>query len=80
MQALQIAPEYKEQIIKEAFDLMGLPQPKTPMTPPMQPGAPMGQPGQSTQMGMPSAPAQQNAEAIQTNSGIANQQALAPKM
>ena len=79
MQALQIAPEYKDQIIKEAFDLMGLPTPKANAMPPMQPGMQPGQPGQSTQMGMAPGIANQTPEAIKTGASVANQMGLRPR-
>lgn len=35
---LNVAPEYKDAIVKQTFDLMGLPEPKTPPAPAQAPG------------------------------------------
>lgn len=60
----KIAPQYADQIVKEAFDLMGLPPPKQPSPQQMQQGQPQGaqgpiaspmQPGQQIQQGQTNA-------------------------
>lgn len=52
LQMLQMTPEYKDSIVKDVYDLLGLGQPKKVPLAPEQPGAP-GQGGQP-QPGMPS--------------------------
>ena len=71
IQTLQIAPEYKDQTIKEIFDLMGLPEPRINKPNPLQ--AP--QQG-STQMGMQPNQAQVTPQSMVTKSNVANQQGL----
>lgn len=50
---LNVAPEYRDAILRQAFDLMGLTEPKLPRSiTPMQPGMPQ-MPGQPPIMGVP---------------------------
>lgn len=54
MSMLQAAPQFQEPIVKEAFDLMGLAQPKMPMQlPQQQQPQPQGQPQGQPQAGAP---------------------------
>ena len=72
IQTLQIAPEYKEQTIKEIFNLMGLPEPKINKQNSIQP-----QMMASTQQGIQAPqPKPMNGQAMATKSNVANQQAL----
>jgi hypothetical protein len=41
IQIMQIAPEYRESVVRQLYDLMGLPQPKAPKAPQAPQGAPM---------------------------------------
>lgn len=66
--ALQAVPEYRQPILDELFDAMGLPPFKAPQQMPQMPGQP-GQPGQPN----PTAPGQQNPQEqmTQANTGEA---------
>ena len=79
IQLMQIAPEYRESMIRDVYDLMGLSLPKVnaqpqgqpgqPQTPPGQtPGVPMGQPG--SQQAQPSP---MNMQQIMQNANIRKQ-------
>ena len=75
IQTLQLAPEYKDSIIREVYDLMGLTPPKQPVAPQMG-----GMPG-STQQGVQTPQgAQPSAQRMATNGNVANQQGLTPKL
>jgi len=83
IQTLQIAPEYKDQTIKEIFNLMGLPEPHVNKPNPLQPQPQMGpdgkpmMPGQSTQQGIQQPqPMGIGQQALATKSNVANQQGL----
>jgi len=60
---LKFAPQYSDQIVKQTFDLMQLPQPKTPTVQQMQQGQQGGQPG-AVPSPMPQA---QQMQQLQTN-------------
>lgn len=55
MQLIQVAPQYADQLVKQAMDLMGLPPPKTPQQPmtPQQGGMPSPIMGQGKQIQQP---------------------------
>lgn len=84
IQTLQIAPEYKDDTIKEIFDLMNLPQPRVNKQNPLQPqigpdGQPM-MPGQSTQQGIQQGqPSPISQQAMITKSNVPNQMGLMNK-
>lgn len=73
IQTLQIAPEYKDQTIKEIFNLMGLPEPRLNKQNPLQPAQ---NPDGSTQMGMKPGVANRSGTDMVTKSNVATQQGL----
>lgn len=63
---LPIAPEYKDSIVNEVFDLMGLPKPKLPPQPTQQPMVDQNGQPMNAQMGQPgNVPAQQTPKTMQ---------------
>lgn len=67
VQMLQIAPEYKDAIVKDVYNLLGLGQPKKTAAPPPQPGQPpqQGQPSQG-QLQQQAIPSPQNMQQLTT--------------
>lgn len=57
IQIMQIAPEYRESVVRQLYDLMGLPQPKASKAPQAQAGAPMAPAGSMMDQQMASLPA-----------------------
>ncbi len=57
IQIMQIAPEYRESVVRQLYDLMGLPQPKAPKQAQPSQGAPMAPAGSMMDQQMASLPA-----------------------
>jgi hypothetical protein len=56
IQIMQIAPEYRESVVRQLYDLMGLPQPKAPKQAQMAQGAPTAPAGSMMDQQMASLP------------------------